>query len=243
MSKRFSLAIFAAAAVIIAGCSSSKHSTNLASATTTTAVAPTSTTAAPAGLQAASSASLGMIVVDSSGMTLYRNTMEVGGKFVCTGSCTTAWPPLLVPAGGTPPAAGSGLTGTVATINRPDGTTQVTYDGDPLYHFAADKQAGDSKGQGIGGVWFVLSTGATQSTSSSATGTATAPAAATAAATATPTTAAHTATPPPPAPTAPPATPKPTPPPPPAPPTPPPTPAPTMPPHPPTTMCYYPPCY
>ncbi len=47
------------------------------------------------------------------------------------------------------------MTGTLATITRDDGTTQVTYNGAPLYYFAADEKAGDSAGQGVGGIWFI----------------------------------------------------------------------------------------
>jgi predicted lipoprotein with Yx(FWY)xxD motif len=51
--------------------------------------------------------------------------------------------------------AGDGLTGVVGTIARPDGSTQVTYDGRPLYYFAKDTAAGDVKGQDVGEIWFV----------------------------------------------------------------------------------------
>ncbi len=51
--------------------------------------------------------------------------------------------------------AGDGVTGTFATTKRTDGAMQVTYNGVPLYYYAADKKAGDVMGQGIGGVWFV----------------------------------------------------------------------------------------
>jgi hypothetical protein len=59
-----------------------------------------------------------------------------------------------VPAG-VRPSAGSGVTGTLGTFARADGSLQVTYGGRALYYFASDKQAGDTTGQGVGGVWFV----------------------------------------------------------------------------------------
>ncbi|MFL5796629.1 MAG: hypothetical protein ACJ77A_01695 [Actinomycetota bacterium] len=96
---------------------------------------------------------LGTVLVDSRGFTLYRLTGETSSNIQCSGSCTTTWPPLK--ASGTP-EAGSGATGTVATVKRPDGITQVTYDGVPLYTFAGDSGPGQSNGEGIEGVWFAV---------------------------------------------------------------------------------------
>ena len=96
------------------------------------------------------------ILVTGSGMTLYENTTELKGKIHCTGSCRTAWPPLLVPAGGKP-TAGAGVTQSrLGTLKRRDGGTQVTYRGVPLYRFVSDKKLGDVTGQGVkdlGGTW------------------------------------------------------------------------------------------
>lgn len=76
------------------------------------------------------------------------------GTSACSGSCATNWPPFTT----TSPAtlkAGAGVTGTLATIKRDDGTDQVTYNGAPLYYFAGDSKAGDSNGQNVGGIWFI----------------------------------------------------------------------------------------
>jgi len=54
------------------------------------------------------------------------------------------------------PHLGAGLTGALTTFERPDGVTQVAYAGHPLYYFANDPAAGDTNGQGVGGVWFLL---------------------------------------------------------------------------------------
>jgi predicted lipoprotein with Yx(FWY)xxD motif len=85
------------------------------------------------------------LVAGSNGMTVYTFTKDVkdSGKSNCTGGCATTWPPLTVT--GTP-TAGTGVTGTLATITRDDGSTQVTYNGLPLYFFSGDQAAGDSKG-------------------------------------------------------------------------------------------------
>ena len=99
---------------------------------------------------------LGTVLTAPDGHTLYENTTEHDGKIECTGSCASIWPPLTVPAGESPKLA-SGLVGTISTVHRPDGTTQVTYDGHPLYYYASDSAPGQANGQGIDGIWFVMS--------------------------------------------------------------------------------------
>jgi predicted lipoprotein with Yx(FWY)xxD motif len=106
--------------------------------------------------------------------TLYHLTTEHNGKIECTGSCTQAWPPLTV-ASGSMPKLTSGLTGTIGTVKRPEGTTQVTYNGEPLYYYAADTGPGQAQGQGVGGVWFAVApdsstSGATTSTTPTTSG-------------------------------------------------------------------------
>jgi predicted lipoprotein with Yx(FWY)xxD motif len=78
----------------------------------------------------------------------------------CTGSCASAWPPLTVPAGGQA-AAGAGVTGTLATLLRADGTTQVNYDGLPLYYWQGDTKPGDTTGQGKNGFGVATVSGST----------------------------------------------------------------------------------
>lgn len=88
------------------------------------------------------------ILVDgASGMTLYVFASDTAnsGKSACSGSCATTWPPLAVPSG-TTPSAGAGASGSVATITRDDGTTQVVYNGHPLYHYSGDSASGDTNG-------------------------------------------------------------------------------------------------
>jgi predicted lipoprotein with Yx(FWY)xxD motif len=98
---------------------------------------------------------LGTYLVGPEGKTLYYFTRDVTpGHSVCSGGCLDAWPPLLA-ADGQALVAGDGVNGTLATAPRDDGTLQVTYRGRPLYHFAADSEAGQATGQGVNGVWFV----------------------------------------------------------------------------------------
>jgi predicted lipoprotein with Yx(FWY)xxD motif len=89
-------------------------------------------------------------------MTLYTFTPDKSatGKSVCNGDCATNWPPFTVDSKDEL-KAGSGVTGALDVITRDDGSMQATYNGMPLYYFAADKKAGDTTGQGVGGKWFV----------------------------------------------------------------------------------------
>ncbi len=93
----------------------------------------------------AANSTLGEVVlVNTRHRTLYSLSVEKHGKFTCTGACLGTWHPLVVSAGVKP-------TGPVAlgTVKRPDGRTQVTYKGLPLYSFAGDAKAGDANGEGI----------------------------------------------------------------------------------------------
>jgi predicted lipoprotein with Yx(FWY)xxD motif len=88
------------------------------------------------------------ILVDgSAGMTLYEFASDTAnsGKSACTAGCATTWPPLTV-ASGTSPSAGAGAGGKLGAITRDDGTTQVTYNGLPLYHYSGDSAPGDTNG-------------------------------------------------------------------------------------------------
>jgi len=105
-----------------------------------------------------SSSSLGSILVNSTGRTLYLFKADVGTQSACVDACVTKWPPLLATG---KPTAGAGLTASkLATITRSDGTRQITYNGHPLYLFVKDHKPGDVKGQGVtafGAAWFALS--------------------------------------------------------------------------------------
>ncbi len=131
-----------AAALGAAACSSTSTAPSAPAHKVSTA-APSATTvtvrSAPAG-------ALGSILVDSQGKTLYRFSADHRNASTCSGVCAQAWPPLVVPPG-TSPTTGSGVKGTLGTLTRADGTVQVTVDGWPLYTFAADTAAGQTKGQ------------------------------------------------------------------------------------------------
>ena len=101
-------------------------------------------------------ADFGKVLATARGLTLYHYTDETRGKVDCKGACAKLWPPLLVKAG-TKPTAGAGLAASkLGTIKRPDGGTQVTYNGLGLYRYPPDKKAGDIKGQGLSKAWYVI---------------------------------------------------------------------------------------
>lgn len=113
------------------------------------------------------------MLVSSNGHTLYHLTTDTAASSTCTGSCAQLWPPVTLPAGTTLKAA-AGMTGKLGTITRSDGTTQLTYNGEPLYQYSLDTSPGDALGQGVGGVWFaVKATGSGGAPASSSTSTTT----------------------------------------------------------------------
>jgi predicted lipoprotein with Yx(FWY)xxD motif len=101
--------------------------------------------------------SLGSILVDAQGKTLYLFEADKNGKSACSGPCATAWPPLL--SKGAPQAAMGASASLIGSTARGDGGSQVTYAGHPLYYFVGDKAAGDVTGEGIdqfGAKWYVV---------------------------------------------------------------------------------------
>ena len=91
-------------------------------------------------------------LVTPDGKTLYYFTADTATTSACSGGCTATWPPLLTSSASVAPIAG--LTGAFTTISRTGGT-QIVYNGHPLYSFSGDQAAGDAKGEGFMGKWFV----------------------------------------------------------------------------------------
>jgi len=121
-------------------------------ATPTTAAPEVTEATAPVMTVAIAESGLGEIVVDGDGNTLYLFVPDGQGASVCNDDCAEAWPPLV---GDVVPGAGldAGLLGSAA---RDDGSEQATYNGWPLYYFAGDAAVGDTNGQGVNDVWYLL---------------------------------------------------------------------------------------
>ncbi|MGH2834281.1 MAG: COG4315 family predicted lipoprotein [Solirubrobacteraceae bacterium] len=163
LAKLFILAL--ALILLLGACGSSSYS---GSSNSSSSAASTSSQGA---VVKSASSSIGTILTDSQGMTLYHLGGEQGAKFICTGSCLGVWHPLTVSAGSEP----SGEVGSLGVLKRPEGSMQVTYKGMPLYTFAQDEKPGDTKGQGIKdvGTWSALvsSTGSSSSSTPPSTST------------------------------------------------------------------------
>lgn len=147
----------AAAGCLLAACGSASSTSTSTPATPAASSSASSTPASgsnlDAALRAATNSTLGPIVVDGSGLTLYRFDKDSASPPTsnCEASCAQLWPPVLV---GTQISLSGVNRALLGTIKRPDGTIQLTLHGWPLYRYAGDSAPGQVKGEGIGGVWF-----------------------------------------------------------------------------------------
>jgi len=176
MRKIWSAAGLAAVALVLSACASSGSSTSAAgqssspaaqgSGAAAAASSPASTSGGTALQEATVSGT--KVLTNAKGFVVYWFALDSSTASKCTGSCATYWPPVTGPA-----TAGAGITGTLGTITRSDGTTQATYDGHPLYTYAGDKSAGVASGNGLnasGGLWYEMTvSGATPAAGSGAT--------------------------------------------------------------------------
>jgi predicted lipoprotein with Yx(FWY)xxD motif len=146
------LAGMAAIGILTTACgSSSTGSTGTAGSGST--AGSTASAQAASGSSALKTTTVGgaTVLTNSGGFVLYWFVPDTSAKSNCNGSCATYWPPVKGPA-----TAGAGVTGTLGTITRSDGSTQATWNGHPLYTYAADTSPGKATGNGLnesGGVW------------------------------------------------------------------------------------------
>jgi len=155
MRKIWGAAGLAALALTVSACASSGSSSSAAVANTPAAGGNSSSAAAASGNTVAEK-TIGsqQVLVDSQGMTLYWFAPDTSSKSNCSGQCATYWPPVKGPL-----TAGSGVTGTLSTITRSDGSTQATYDGHPLYTYVGDQGPGQANGNDLdlnGGLWYEM---------------------------------------------------------------------------------------
>jgi predicted lipoprotein with Yx(FWY)xxD motif len=92
-------------------------------------------------------------LVDAQGLTLYTFEHDEEGVSSCYEACAEEWPPYTIEEG-VEPTVGAGIPGAVGTVPRDDGTTQVTYQGEPVYYYFGDAAPGDANGHGLEDVWF-----------------------------------------------------------------------------------------
>ena len=145
----------AAGLALIGACSSSGGSSGSGGSggSGTSGAAPPAT----GNTVSAQTTSLGKILVDGRGRTVYVFANDKTSKSTCDGACAADWPPVKAPA--KLPASQPGVTGALGTTTRSDGTHQLTVAGHPVYNFSGDSAAGQTKGQGItlnGGLWTVV---------------------------------------------------------------------------------------
>jgi len=140
MSLTRVLSLLAVAVLAVAACTSSaaSPSTNGGGASSDAGVI----------VDSASSPSFGTVLTGPNGMTLYTHAGDTATSSTCIGGCATTWPPLETNG---QPTAQAGVTGQLGTLTRPDGATQVTYRGLPLYYWQGDTKAGDATGNGVEG--------------------------------------------------------------------------------------------
>lgn len=153
----------AASALTLAACGGGSYGSG--SSSSGKASSGSGTSAAGASLKT-SHVSLGTVVVDGRGHSVYRYDADTRGttRSACTGSCTAEWSG--VPAGASP--TGTGLTGKLGTTTGPDGKPQLTLAGWPLYYYVDDTAAGDMHGQGVDGDWWALAPDGSKITAKSA---------------------------------------------------------------------------
>jgi predicted lipoprotein with Yx(FWY)xxD motif len=167
-----------AGAAVLAGCGAAGPSNS--------APAATSGAGSSGSTISTGSTSLGTVLTDSKGFTLYYFLPEKNSTVgACTAGCLAAWPPVVVTGS---PTAVSGATGTLATVSimmNGAAVTEVTYNGWPLHTFASDTAPGQTGGNGVQNNWFAAMPGTTSSATGATTGSGPTPTPA-AAATATP---------------------------------------------------------
>jgi predicted lipoprotein with Yx(FWY)xxD motif len=154
------------AALVLAACSSGSGGSSQQSADQQPAPQPAYTTTPPvqqpaqgaaAGFKVATSSRYGAILTDARGRTLYGLANDANGRSTCYQQCAQAWPPVVAQS---PPQAAQGINPALLTAApRQDGRMQVMYGKWPLYYFSGDQQAGQTNGQGVKGVWFVVGAG------------------------------------------------------------------------------------
>jgi predicted lipoprotein with Yx(FWY)xxD motif len=134
--------------------------TGSSSSPTATSSSPTATSSSNALIHTATATVKGTsetILTNAQGLTLYYRTTDNPPSKVCSGTCAGAWPPILFTGSGSPTSS-TQLSGKLTAVTDANGS-QVEYNGHPLYTFASDSAPGQTNGEGVGGIWFVVTPG------------------------------------------------------------------------------------
>lgn len=162
MKKTFpAIALIAIVALTAAGCGSSGDNSGSGSGGAYGGGESSDTTSSTGGTAAvitsANAKGVGRVLVDSKGFTVYDFHKDKGGKSSCYGACAKGWPPMLTE--GKPQTGEGAMASKLGTVERNDGTVQVTYAGHPLYTFVEDKSPGEANGNDVsafGAQWYAL---------------------------------------------------------------------------------------
>ncbi len=163
LPPRLSMLALALGMLALAGCGGSSSNTTSSASTPSSSTTTASTgtpTASTALVSVRTISGLGPVLVNSQGRTLYIFEPDNHAKVTCVGACASLWPPVKVSSAQKSTAAGEAKSSLLATDADPEGGEVATYDGWPLYTYAADSGPGTANGQGInanGGLWYVIS--------------------------------------------------------------------------------------
>jgi predicted lipoprotein with Yx(FWY)xxD motif len=150
------LAVAALGAIALAACGSSSYGSKSHAAPAAPAYGAQAAAPATRASVTTGNTSLGSVLVDGSGLTLYGRTTDMNGMSSCTGACAAAWPPVTVSSSSLPAGLDAKL---FSVITRPDGSFQLRAGKWPLYRFAGDAAPGDTTGQGSENFFAVAPTG------------------------------------------------------------------------------------
>jgi len=169
----YAFALLALLAVVVAGCGGGGSSTSTSTSESESSAKESASSESSTGSENKSASSessggsaavmslghtnVGMVLVDSNGMTVYDFHKDKGTTSSCYGTCEQAWPP--VTTAGEPTVGNGASASKLGTTKRKDGTMQVTYAGHPLYTFVEDKEPGEAHGNdtsAFGAQWYAL---------------------------------------------------------------------------------------
>ena len=158
----------ACAALVLSACTNNSSAYSAPPSAPAPSTAPPLTGGTAISIGTKNVAPVGTVLVDQQGLTLYLLTKEEGGKIMCTGSCASIWPPVVLPSGASSATGIAGVKSSLlGSVQLPDGSLEATYNGYPLHTYSGDSGPGQANGQAFQNVWFAVTSSGTSATSSS----------------------------------------------------------------------------